>query len=149
MEIAIFRHGHSLSVAESAADSDYGRILSSEGRDEVKRSAVKLKNEGFSTELIFSSPLKRAHETSLIIGDVFNIKSISVSELLKPSTDISEIINLIKNNSRNIILVSHIPVVEDILHSISGSGFSFTSGSYVRVLIDGKENAKIISKYTP
>jgi phosphohistidine phosphatase len=149
MEVAIFRHAHSLSVSESGADVDFDRILSERGMDEVKKSAINLKNEKFLPKIIFSSPIKRAVETAKIIGDILDIKDIVITDLLKPSNDINKIIDLIKSENHNTVVVSHIPFVDDLLYGLSGTRFLFTTGSYVRVSINGEKDVKVVSKYIP
>ncbi|MEF3281031.1 MAG: histidine phosphatase family protein [Elusimicrobiota bacterium] len=149
MEIVIFRHGDSPQIFESKVMNDFERPLSEKGIYEVKKSALNLKKENFSANIIVSSPFKRAVETSMIIKEVLNIKDFLVEDFLKPGSDIEEIIKFIKTQTENIILVGHMPIVGRIAKKFCGGEYFFPCGSYLRIYLKEHNNAYIISQYLP
>jgi len=66
MKIFLCRHGQTIGDIEDRYGGDYDDSLTEQGISQVKGLANKLKGEGI--EIIFSSPLKRAKETSEILS---------------------------------------------------------------------------------
>lgn len=147
MNILIARHGEASFISEDGSDSN--RILSDKGVEEVKKMAENILSEDVRFDLIISSNLKRAFQTALIISDtIFNGKeNIITSNLLKPSSEPSKALRYILNfNKKNIIVVSHIPLVKEISFKLAGCEFNFSTASYIHLKSSG-DMFEIISKY--
>ncbi len=149
MKIAIFRHGDSLSIFDSKVSFDLNRVLSEKGIKEVKTSALKLKEEGFKPLKIISSNYTRAVQSSEIIADVFNISIIYITHILVPDSNVENFIEIIKMEKDDLIVVSHMPLVENIVFFLSGVKVRFKTGSYVNIELGEDFNAKILSQYFP
>ncbi len=57
--------------------------LTDEGREQIKKAAIKLLKSGIKINKIITSPIRRAKESALIIADILDIKDIEVSDKLK------------------------------------------------------------------
>lgn len=146
MEIVLFRHGYSQSSATSISDLE--RHLLPRGIDEINKSSLNLYNEGFYSKLILSSPLQRAVESATIISEKFNIKEIKKLDFLTPQSDYLKFIEFMSDITENIIVVSHIPLIENIAFALLNKKISFPTGSYLRLKRE-ESNVLFISHYIP
>lgn len=149
MEIVIFRHAHSLSVFDAKVTSDFERPISEKGKEQIKKSVSNLLSEGFRPEYIVSSPFKRAVQTADIISKEINCDRIEFKDFLAPGSDLSFVCDYINSTKSNIIIVSHMPFVSDLVCVLSGDRLLFGTGGYVRLEYGEKKNVKIVSQYFP
>lgn len=149
MEIVIFRHAHALSVLEAKVSADFERPISEKGKEQIKKSVSNLLSEGFRPEYIVSSPFKRAVQTADIISKEINCDRIEFKDFLAPGSDISFVCDYINSTKSNIIIVSHMPFVSDLVCVLSGDRLLFGTGGYVRLEYGEKKNVKIVSQYFP
>ncbi|MDW0331149.1 MAG: phosphoglycerate mutase family protein, partial [Nitrososphaeraceae archaeon] len=69
----------------SSKTDDKNRSLTSLGKEEITDVARALKKIGVKIDVIFSSPLKRAHESAVIVSNILKIKGkVKVLEDLAP-----------------------------------------------------------------
>ncbi|MSQ03319.1 MAG: phosphohistidine phosphatase SixA [Myxococcales bacterium] len=84
MRIGILRHG----IAEEHARSDFDRRLVPAGRAELARMAELIYRAGYRPKLIVHSPLVRAQQTALIVGERFpGVALLEAEELAWPDLD--------------------------------------------------------------
>lgn len=80
MKFTFVRHGETdYNKERRAMGSTIDRSLNKRGREQARETAQALNT---SPDLILSSPLKRAHETAEIIGDILSV-SVNVDERLQ------------------------------------------------------------------
>ena len=123
MLLFLLRHGD----ASQEAFSDRQRPLSEEGKISILRVAKYLTDENISVTKIITSPLLRAWQTALIIGDNFKIsESIQESEYLLPESNPADIISELKNFSddEKVLLVSHQPFLGLLISQLICKGFA-------------------------
>ena len=70
MKLYLLRHGKSLSQREARVAADADRPLSDEGRDEIRNAARGMQRLGCEFDVILTSPLLRAVQTSQIVQEV-------------------------------------------------------------------------------
>lgn len=145
MEIVLFRHGHSQSISISISDTE--KHLSQRGIDEINKSSLNLYNEGFSCSLIISSPLQRAIESAAIISEKFD-KEVRILDFLSPNSNPSKLIEFLSDIRENLIIVTHMPLIEDISFTLLNKRIIFPTGSYLRLKKEGN-NVLFISHYIP
>ncbi len=139
---AVFlRHGHSMSAAESGTDLDALRKLSEKGKEEITQTAKQLIKMKFTPDLILTSPLLRAVETSQIIISIFNNppEPVTLKELAcqaDPLFLMNAICpHIIDNNFP--IIIGHQPVLGALCGYISNSNpIGMDTGSFVIIEID-------------
>lgn len=77
MKLILVRHGETVWNSEGRVQGASDIALSETGREQIHKLAAALKDE--SLDAIFSSPLRRAHETALILGR-FHSREIRLEE---------------------------------------------------------------------
>lgn len=117
MKIFFIRHGETTGDIENRYGGDYDDHLSEKGRDQSKDLAKQLKDKNI--EIIFSSPLIRAKETSNFINDLINCE-IVVERDLKERNQYGILTGATKEESK----LKHPELVEllkDRLNTIDGA----------------------------
>ncbi|MCX7641350.1 MAG: histidine phosphatase family protein [Elusimicrobiales bacterium] len=147
MHLVIVRHGEALPKSENG--SDFSRHLSDDGRLAVKKAAENLKMSGFKFDFILSSPFVRTIETAEIFSFIMNIsfENIISSDMFKMDTPVTktyEFLDLYKNN--RIIVISHMPLVSDLIYKLIKKDIYFKPASYVYLIKTG-DKFEIFSKY--
>ena len=124
MKLILIRHGA------------YGpdKSLSQEGVSEVEALKVKLQLVGITIDKIYSSPVKRAHETARIIG---SDEIIEIIDLLDGTKDPILIKEHIEKESGTIVLVGHNPFM-GYLSALYGASVHFNTASCIQIEEDGK-----------
>ena len=74
MKIYIARHGQDEDNANGIMNGQRNGALTELGRSQAKSLANEIRNLGLTFSKIYSSPLKRAHETAQIIADTLDFK---------------------------------------------------------------------------
>ena len=124
MIIALFRHGH----AESYANSDAERALSEAGIYQARSAAKQLAGRIAQFDHVWVSPFKRAQQTwqqaSEFIGG-----AVTEQPLITPSGDVDTVIGALSNlpNDAKVLLVTHQMFVGDLLDALGG----FERGKYL------------------
>lgn len=107
MFVVFIRHG-AYKTEGYSDDSLYP--LSDEGKQSIYTLCKKLKEQNIVPELLFSSPLKRAEETSEIISESFSVSMDLLDELNHFNKEVLK--NLIQINApKTIFFVGHAPTL--------------------------------------
>ena len=118
MHLFIMRHGE----AELMANSDKARHLNANGREQSRLQGMWLKSTALEFDKVLVSPYTRALETFDEINQVFEQQlsdKLEVWEGITPYGDsglVSSYVALLeKEGHRNLLLISHLPLVGDIV----------------------------------
>lgn len=123
MHLFIMRHGE----AELMANSDKERHLNASGREQSRLQGIWLKSTALEFDKVLVSPYTRALETFDEINQVFEQQlsdKLEVWEGITPYGDsglVSSYVTLLeKEGHRNLLLISHLPLVGDIVKELCG-----------------------------
>ena len=123
MHLFIMRHGE----AELMANSDKARHLNANGREQSRFQGMWLKSTALEFDKVLVSPYTRALETFDEINQVFEQQlsdTLEVWEGITPYGDsglVSSYAALLeKEGHRNLLLISHLPLVGDIVKELCG-----------------------------
>ena len=123
MHLFIMRHGE----AELMANSDKERHLNASGREQSRLQGIWLKSTALEFDKVLVSPYTRALETFDEINQVFEQQlsdTLEVWEGITPYGDsglVSSYVTLLgKEGHRNLLLISHLPLVGDIVKELCG-----------------------------
>ncbi len=155
-ELVLMRHGMALSVRESGAGEDSGRKLSPEGKDQIKISAGRLKELGFTPDMIISSPFLRAVETADIAAGLFPTARRVKEPALVSMDSLTGILNAIYSSAEgasSVLVAGHQPT----MGSLSGlllnaSPPPFHTGSFAYFKLSGGQasrRAELAEFFTP
>lgn len=107
MNLFIIRHGEADSQSETPQDPP----LASSGVEKVTLVAKEVTGKVQAPEALFSSPLKRALQTSEIIAQSWSLE-IQTADWLLPGVEPSHILNELKSlQVKNLALVGHLPTL--------------------------------------
>lgn len=111
MKVCIMRHGE----AGFSASSDSSRSLTSLGIKQSKQVGQWLREQDFQFDLGLVSPYLRAQQTLELLSSQVSVFQIETQDLLVPGGNPSQIVNLLtmlpSYNVKNVIIVSHLPLV--------------------------------------
>jgi len=144
IEIVIFRHAHSKTLNQTLSGIDFEREISEEGIIEIKESVEKLISQNFKAKTIFTSPYKRAVQTAEKIYELISAENIILNELFSPNFDFLPTINFIKSIKENVVIVTHMPLISDIVLNLTGERVLFLTSGWLRIL-NASEKFIIIS----
>lgn len=139
MDIFILRHGDANSDSKKITD-DSKRSLTDIGIKEIENVSKFFMEFDIGINQIFSSPLRRAKQTSEII--LKSQKKAKLTEVveLKPEGKPEEVCKkIIKQNNNAILLVGHNPLLINIISYITNSqeqtmsGFSLKTGGLAKI----------------
>ena len=134
------------------------RPLTEEGIDKMSKAAKGIRRLAENFDVILTSPLKRAHETALIVAKEMNIDNkVEVSKVLSPGCKLKELMSLLSKYSdkEDILLVGHEPDFSQIIAGLAGADSSVVElkkGALCRLDIEGFEQgqkAKIVQLLPP
>jgi len=120
MDLYILRHGDAGPHLSSKTD-DKNRSLTSLGKEEITDVARALKEIGGKIDVIFSSPLKRAYESAVIVSNILKIKGkVKVLEDLAPEGKRLIVYQQISKQKEEtvILIVGHEPLLGEIINEI-------------------------------
>ncbi len=117
MKIFFIRHGETTGDVESRYGGDYDDHLSGKGKEQSKSLAQVLRDEGI--EIVFSSPLKRAKETSEIIAEQINCEVV-VKVNLKERNQYGIITGMKKEEAKE-KYPKQVELLKDKLNTIEGA----------------------------
>lgn len=122
MEIYVIRHAIAQPLGQKNDFTDEKRALTSEGRDRMREVAKGLRKLGVELDLILTSPLERAVETTDIVAATLGLvkKDIQQTTNLAPGAAIEALVAEIKSHAgaESVALVGHQPDLGDIIASI-------------------------------
>ena len=123
MHLFIMRHGE----AELMANSDKERHLNANGREQSRLQGMWLKSTALEFDKVLVSPYTRALETFDEINQVFEQQlsdKLEVWEGITPYGDsglVSSYVALLEKEGHcNLLLISHLPLVGDIVKELCG-----------------------------
>lgn len=115
MQIYLLRHGIAEDAAPGHPDSD--RVLTSEGKEKLRRVLKRARAAGVSLSLMLSSPYKRAIETADVAAETLGYKGkILRTHVLVPNASPHDAWNEIRDfkNETAILLASHEPLMSSL-----------------------------------
>lgn len=142
----IMRHG--LAAAPTHGVDDAQRLLTEEGEARVSARARALHAAHEPIACIFHSPYLRAARTAALVGEVYQLEPQAMKELepnYAPDLVIAELTSL----QVPTMLVSHLPLVDDLCSELTGKRVGFQSGTIVKIALDhlfGSDN-EILTVY--
>ncbi|OUV67314.1 MAG: phosphohistidine phosphatase SixA [Gammaproteobacteria bacterium TMED133] len=119
------RHGEALSGV-----SDFDRPLSPRGLDDIRSIASRLGDRGTTIDKILCSPLRRTRQTAELINN-FSYCNVTVDlcHALAPGADCEGVVKKLKSKRADtLLLVSHQPLVGNIIHYLTREILSITVG---------------------
>jgi phosphohistidine phosphatase len=123
MDLFIMRHGEAGTRVNSPA-RDGERSLTTVGRREVRKVAKTLKDWRLDLDLVVTSPLKRAAETSKIVSDEVRPGKVEVWNELLPEakwTELTARLSKLKSGS-SVLLVGHEPFLTGFIGGLISDG---------------------------
>lgn len=120
MLVLIMRHG------EADAGTSGERHLTESGVNESRKSLQLIRDLGYSVNAIACSPLERAKETAQVASEVFRV-SYTISDSLEPESIPERVYEELDSLQprRNVLLISHQPLVSKVLTNLLGAEFKF------------------------
>jgi phosphohistidine phosphatase len=107
--VYLVRHGKAEEYDPDRHESDDARALTGEGRDELRSIARKLRRIDPATEVVLTSPLRRARETAEILAKALDVKVEDAAELAPPVSSARLIKKVRSRPESRIALVGHEP----------------------------------------
>lgn len=122
MRLFILRHGR----AEAYAADDASRQLVAAGRAEVSAVVQQCRVELAAVEQLWVSPLVRAQQTAQLVLEVTGPRPLHTSHLLIPEADPRSLFEALQaQETKNLLLVSHLPLVGRLLDIALGTAPGF------------------------
>jgi len=106
--LILVRHGR----YQDHAYSDESRVLTETGREEIRRVAKHIQNQGIQVSQILHSGKKRAEQTAEIFAKSLNLEQVKEAPGLHPEDDPEELIRTIEMESESTLIVSHLPLLD-------------------------------------
>ncbi|GAB1258227.1 phosphohistidine phosphatase SixA [Aurantivibrio plasticivorans] len=117
MNLFILRHGE----AEASAATDAARRLTPRGEAEVAAVVRKSAKELQAVRQVYVSPYVRAQQTAKIALEVLGDRPIETTELITPDGNVDGVIRLLESRDlSNVLLVSHQPLVGELVNGFTG-----------------------------
>lgn len=138
--LLVMRHAKSSWDEHSLNDSE--RPLNVRGKKDAPMMGKRLKKEGYSCDLLMSSPATRAYSTAKAVAMVLDYpkKEIVLEESLYLA-DMDDYLHLLKDIDDNVIhlmIVSHNPGSEELVEYLTSMTFEkFPTAAYALIEIEG------------
>lgn len=137
MQVIVMRHGTAEPFSYKV-QTDSQRSLTAQGVEGVKASAQRIANN-FNVVRVLASSYNRASETGQLVAQATGADYEHRSELTIANCNIRklyaelEVLNAELSENACVVLVSHIPIVYELVEAISGRscGFSFHTAEFV------------------
>jgi phosphohistidine phosphatase len=143
MELFLFRHGEARKRLQSGS-KDFDRPLTSTGQKEVENISISLKKLNINIDRIITSPLKRAHQTAVIVSKVFAMEErVEDWNELKPEGNRSELykkLSQLKLDS-SLLIVGHQPYLTEMIGNLT---FDSDSDDNARIILKKSGLAKLV-----
>ncbi len=113
MNLYLVRHGHAENV--SIVKKDFDRLLTSKGKEQIRKAASGWKTLIPSINIILTSPFLRALESAKIIAELIVYeKEIVVDNNLAPGCKTNQLIEIVNAlDAENILAVGHEPDISN------------------------------------
>jgi phosphohistidine phosphatase len=126
MNLYFIRHGIAEELGEKNEFSDEKRSLTRDGQKKMRGAARGMARLGIELDVLFTSPVVRAMETSEIIAAELGLKSNTIRQTpyLAPGAQHTELLTELKGQeATSVALVGHQPDLGDLVSRIvAGSG---------------------------
>ena len=136
-------------------EQDPQRRLSPEGKAQIERTAIALKEMGVSFDLIISSPKARARESAEIVAGTLSypLNEIEITNTLTPNSHPGDFINYLigfKNRER-VFAAGHLPSLHNIALSLlcdaCNFNIKFEMGGVLRIDVEKLPTHQGILRY--
>lgn len=136
MKLYVLRHGE----AEPYVATDQSRPLTERGRDDVRRVIKSVQEELRGMAVVLASPYLRAQQTADIACEsIVPLQRESRAELV-PETALTDFFNMLQQrDERNVLLVSHQPLVGRVVEQMCGNfaaEYAMSTANLVRIDCD-------------
>ena len=119
MRLVIVRH------AEAApGDPDELRSLTPAGRDQARALARELRERGIAADAVITSPLLRARETAVELGEP------EIDERLAPGATPDDVREATAGRGETVVIVGHQPDCSEAVLALAGLQVSFPPAGY-------------------
>jgi phosphohistidine phosphatase len=126
MDLYFIRHAIAEQLGRKNEFADEKRALTSDGRDRCREAAMGLRKLGVEFDLIMTSPLTRALETTDILASTFGVgkKHIKQTSNLAPGASAGDLFAEIKQEFgvESLALVGHQPELGELISKIIRAG---------------------------
>ena len=145
--VVLIRHGEAKS--KKFGESDFDRELTEEGIEALREAfprSLSLVNATAASELWVSSAV-RARQTADIANKTLGIETIREMCSLYEQDDRAVLAELAKSNADTVVLVGHIPFMEDFCSRLSGTYLGFSTGAVAAIEIDDAVVRRLSDSY--
>lgn len=125
----LIRHGH---AEPFGSKPDMARELTDEGRAAIAQQAAFLQEHGKEITRITHSPFVRAIQTADILAKGRRCHR-TVLRGLEPQGSVAQVEEYIIGENDHTLLVSHLPLIADLLFALTKQPVSFLPGTMVKV----------------
>lgn len=124
MNLLLMRHG----AAESIASSDYSRLLTGIGRQQVEASGIRLRQREIHYQVVVSSPFPRARETAEIMAVADRISPSTLPDLT-PDGEPGDVFSALGcymvaspgvRQASGVLVVTHQPLIGEMIFMLTG-----------------------------
>ena len=132
--LLLMRHAKTSPSTGGVSDSD--RPLLAEGKDAAARVGAFIKREQFAVDFALSSPALRARETidSVLAAAGLTLNVNTDQRLYEGGPQLLvEVLADVDNDLRGVLLVGHNPVLEDLIHLLTGERVHLSPGTLAQV----------------
>ncbi|MGY3052499.1 phosphohistidine phosphatase [Pedobacter sp. UYEF25] len=121
-QLILVRHGKS-DWKNAPADADFDRTLNSRGKKNAREMAERLIKQGFTLNLMVSSPAKRAKSTAKRFAEVFDYTNIIFEPTIYEAgtSSLLHVVNNLDDQFQKVILFGHNPGFTDFANQLSKS----------------------------
>lgn len=134
----LVRHGE---AEPAGAEGDRERKLTAAGRAAIGRLATRMADAGSAPKYVFTSPLERAlHSARILAALVTPTPALEVLDELEPARDPNSVLDELAARdlvSGHVMLVGHLPMLDDLYELVTGSHAAFPVGTLHRVIFVG------------
>ncbi len=143
MELFLFRHGEAGKRLQSGS-KDFDRPLTFTGQKEIESISISLKKLKINFDRIITSPLKRAHQTAVIVSNVFAIEDrVEDWGELKPEGNRLELYKKLSQlkSDLSLLIIGHQPYLSEMIGDLI---FDHDGDNDPRIILRKSGLAKIV-----
>ncbi len=127
----VLRHGEAESTSPNG--SDHARKLTAVGLNDIRRQTDTIfAHDGERVDAIYHSPYVRAKQTAATVNAALGAP-LEPFPGLTPSGSVDAALDFLAGNNADILLVSHLPLVSDLVHRLAGQRPIFFPGTCVKL----------------
>ncbi len=149
-ELVFLRHGHALSAREAGVCCDAERPLSDRGEEEVRLAASRLREAGFSPDVIVASPFARAARTAAIAASVFPSARLESSAALSDGP-VQAILEMLDSHPEgSLLVVGHQPLLGAAAgFCLDSAPLDLSPAGFIRIRRDERAPKSLLEVYAP